>query len=283
MLLTIEVTAQKTDPLPYWDYTTYLGNQNTDYADNKYIIKDSLGYLWTFNSSSIERFDGQNFKTYFTFDGINSENDVQFVYKMYCAKNGDVYALSSKGLSVLNRETDKFEKLMGGFVPYGEGVMPDFTSMVEYEGKIYLGAFVGFYEFDPALEKWTFYDLTPDIKHENAHHSRKVVWHIVQDEYKPHIINLFGKADYYQFDTRSKKIIKSFKYKILKRSSVKKTTQVSPEKFYISTYGSGVLTVNTETEETKVLYNGSLKKYDGIPFRATHSSVFYKNFYVATG
>lgn len=279
----LEVVAQKKDPLPIWEYTTYPGNQNTDYADNKYIVKDSFGYLWTFNSSSIERFDGYNFKSYFTYDEINSENDVQFVYRLHCGKNGEVYALSSAGLSVLNRETDRFEKIMDGFEPYAEGMMADFTSMVDHDGKYYLGSFVGFYEFDPTLKEWTFYDLTPDIEHKNAHHSRKVVWLITQDKYKPHLINIFGKAIYHQFDTRSRKIVQSFKMKGYSNTSVKNVSQVSPHKFYLSTFGSGVVIINNKTEEAIPFFVESSKKYGGIPFRAVHSSGFLDNYYIATG
>ena len=45
-----ELTSQKNSGLPDWGITTYPGNPNTDYSDNRFIRKDSLGYIWTFNS-----------------------------------------------------------------------------------------------------------------------------------------------------------------------------------------------------------------------------------------
>lgn len=278
----IRLVAQDSNPLPNWDYVTFPGNQNTDYSDNKYIMKDSLGYIWTYNSSSIERFDGFKFKSYFTYDEFNSDNDVRFVYRMYCSKKGVVYALSSTGLFFLNRKTDSFDKLMDGFVPYQEGIMPDFTSMVERDGIIYIGSFVGLYEFNPSKQSWTFYDLTPDIEHKNAHHSKKVIWYIAEDEYEPHLINIFGKALFSQFDTNEKKITKSIAIGEFKNLSIHKTSQVGPNKFFLSTFGSGVLKLDTKKEETIIYLNESSQIINDKQFRATHSSGFVNGHYIST-
>ena len=279
----MDLAAQKTDPLPRWEYTTYPGNQNTDYSDNKYIIKDSLGYIWTYNSSSIERFDGFRFKSYFTHNDINTKNNVLFVYNMYCAKDGELYALSSAGLSKYNREADQFELLMDEFEPYEPGLNADFTFMVEQEGILYISSFTGFYEFDTKKKTWKFYDLTPQFEHKNAHHSRKVIWYVLEDKYNPKLINLFGKSHYFQFDTQTKKIIKKIKYFPYNYMSTHKATQVSSYEFFLSTFGAGVVKLNTKTEKSIEYFNESSKMINGKKFRVVMSSDFVNGHYIATG
>lgn len=279
----LDMTAQESSSLPDWNYTTYVGNQNTDYSDNKYIIKDSLGYIWTHNSSSIERFDGIRFKSYFTHNDVNTKNNVRFVYNMYCAKDGSLYALSSAGLSQYNRITDQFELMMDGFEPYGEGLNADFTYMAKKDGILYISSFVGMYEVDPKQKSWKYYDLTPTIEHKNAHHSKKVIWYLLEDKYDPDLIHLFGKSHYYRFNTDSKKIVKSIKYFPYKNMSAHKATQVSPNEFYMSTYGGGVVKLNTITEKSENFFNESSKTINDRQFRVVMSSDFVNGYYIATG
>jgi hypothetical protein len=278
----LEVEAQDANPLPQWEFTTYPGSLSTNFSDNRYIIKDSLGYIWTYNPSSIERFDGSKFKSYFTSDDFNSDNDVRYVHRMYCDENGKVYALSTAGLSVLNRITDKFEKMMDDFTPYQENLMPEFTCMVMHDGIFYISAFVGLYTFDPSNKKWTFFDLTPEYEHQNAHQSRKAVWYLSKDNFEPHLINVFGRAIYHQFDTRTSEITKTIKLENLLFQGIHKATQVSKHKFYLSSYGGGVTILNTKKQEYNIIYDESSFYLTDKPFRITHSSCFVNGHYVTT-
>ena len=274
--------GQESVSIPNWELTTYQDNRSDDFSDNKYIIKDSLGYLWTSNPSSIERFDGKNFKIYYTFDDFNEDNDVRYVHRLYCGRDGTVYALSATGLHRYNRSKDKFEPMMDGFVPYKKDQLPEFTSMVDQDSILYISSFVGLYAYHRNSEHWQFFDLTPQFEHENAHHSPKVIWFILQDKYQPNIIHIFGKSVYHEFDVASHSIVKSFQLTERNLLSIHKAIQIAPDEFYLATFGLGVVQLNTSQRASQVFYNESSIYIGGMPYRTTHSAQFVDDFFVAT-
>ena len=268
--------GQKKAIIPDWEISTYRDSKSEDFGDNKIILKDSLGYIWTFNSTSIEKFDGNKFKSYFTYDDFNGENDVRYVHGMHVARDGEVYALSGSGLFRYNRAKDQFERMMENFEPYAEGQLPEFIWMVDQDSIFYISSFVGLYSYHKKTNTYQYFDLRPDEEHRNAHHSPKVVWNIEQDKYQPNIINVFGKGIYHRFDTRTNTILKTLGIGHFKKLSIHRSLQTGPNEFYLSSFGSGVVRFNPELEETEVLYNVSNKYINNKQFRVTFSSTIIK-------
>ena len=283
LISSFECIGQKYDVIPDWKLTTYNESRSEDISGNKFIIKDSLGYLWTFNPSSIERFDGESFKSYFTYDEYNEESDVRYVHGLNVGLDGSIYATSGNGLFIYNREKDRFERMMENFEPYAEGLLPEFTWMVDQDSVLYISSFVGLYAYHVADKTWEYFDLRPDVEHKNGHHSLKVIWYMERDHYQPHIINIFGKAMYHQLDTRTNTILKSIRLGNFIGISVHAAKQTKPNEFYLSTFGSGVLRFNSETEKTEIFYNVSNQYINDKPFRVTFSAEIINDHFVATG
>ena len=283
LISSLECIGQKTDVIPDWKYTTYNESRSEDVSENRYVIKDSLGYLWTHNNSSIERFDGESFKSYFTFDDYNEDSDVRHVHSLHVGRDGSLYATSASGLFIFNREKDKFERMMENYEPYAEGLLPEFTWLVDQDSVLYISSFFGLYTYHKTNKTWKYFDLRPDFEHENGHHSMKVIWYMERDHYVPHLINIFGKALYHQLDTRTNQIVKSIPLANFRAISVHASLQTGPHEFYLSTFGAGVLRFNSKTKETEIFFNEAKQIINNKPFRVTFSSEIINDNFVATG
>lgn len=92
------------------------------------ISQDSLGYLWIGTSRGLNRYDGQEFKTYlFDSESPSAGLPHDMVTQVLCAHNC-VFVRTQRGVVVLNQKTDQWVNISSNRM-IGE--------FFEYEGKVY--------------------------------------------------------------------------------------------------------------------------------------------------
>lgn len=72
------------------------------------IIEDKHGYLWIGTLNGLNRFDGTNFKHYFSDE---SSLPSSFIRSLYIDRNGDLFVGTDKGLAIYDDELDQFKNL----------------------------------------------------------------------------------------------------------------------------------------------------------------------------
>ncbi|MFT6336117.1 MAG: hypothetical protein ACJATI_002873 [Halioglobus sp.] len=253
---------------------TYTSADGITEVAHSFIMKDSLGYIWTYGSNVVHRFDGTNFKKYHPEPRTIGQKENLNIHRMYCSPDNDIIICSNLGAYIYDKRVDQFISLSNNFSSHPKQFLPEFTSAAKVDDKLYFTSFVGLHSYDMIDETWIYHDLSPNITHEHNHHSKKVLWCIAVDKYNPSILIIFGRYSFAKFHTKSKSIVESntFSLEDKHQVSIQNFIQTGQNNFFLSSFGRGTLKYNSRSNIAKVLYNESSVGFEEIPFRITHSS-----------
>ena len=253
---------------------TYTSADGITEVAHSFIMKDSLGYIWTYGANVVHRFDGTNFKKYYPEPRAVGQKENLNIHRMYCSPDNDIIICANLGAYIYDKNVDEFISISDSFPRHSKQFLPELTSVVKVGNILYFTSFVGLHSYDMLSEKWTYHDLSPDVEHENNHHSKKVHWCINTDKYDPSMLIIFGRFTYAKFDTKSATIVSSntFKLKDKYQVSIQNFIQTGKHNFFLSSYGRGTLRYDSKSNIAQVLYNESSVVFEETPFRITHSN-----------
>ncbi len=251
-----------------YQVTTYdVKDGMTDGGKGK-VVQDNHGFLWIATSSGINRFDGKDFKIYAADESDSTTFQVNNYRDMIVDRQGTLWVCGTDGLFRLDRHEDKFITENGGLVLSHDTDLPEFTSLLYHDGSIYCGSFVGIYIFNIEAKSWKYLDLTPDTEHKNNHHSPKGVWNIVVDKYDKNVLNITGRATFFQYNTaldhkvRQGDVIDKYNHS----NTIKHLYQIDKDRFWLASYGAGLLKYNLATDNIEYQYMRNDIEFDGVPF-----------------
>ncbi len=217
------------------------------------MVQDDDGYLWIGSTSGINRFDGKNFKIY-TGDITDSTNFNAYHFKsLDIDSEGNLWACLMEGIFMYDKDEDRFFRQSQHLILPHDMPIPAFTDLIFVNKKLYISSFVGLHIYDPQDDTWEYIDFTPDVIFEGWHTSPKSLWNLRQDIYNPNIINLFGRSMYFKYDIQSKKVVQQIKIpnKYDRDSDIVQSKQMDEDRFWLSSYGNGLILYNRNTELTE--------------------------------
>lgn len=111
-ILTSNVCAQSTN----YRFHTFSPKGGFFYDGVKDIAQDAQGFIWVLFENDILRFDGYEFKNYYSaFSDVNTSTKLHFQNFAINSK-GEVYLATSTGLYVYNRYQENFKAIYSGYL-----------------------------------------------------------------------------------------------------------------------------------------------------------------------
>lgn len=239
-----------------YQVTNYGTSEGMSEGVKGQVVQDSSGYLWINTHSGINRFDGNEFKVY---SGNPNDSTTFTNPKMlasYVTDNGNLFVVGEEGLFQYDKKKDKFVSCMSGYKRYHTESANKFTELMQVDSSLYITSYIGLHEYNLVTHLWTYYDLTPTIKHKNNHHSNKALNSIIRDKTHPHRVVIGGKMSVFIFDTEKRKLVNSYSLKEHREYvyQIHNMTQLNEFEYLLSTWGVGTLKFDTRDGKASRLF-----------------------------
>lgn len=263
---------------------TYTSADGITEVVGSYIMKDSLGYIWTYGSNTAHRFDGYRFKNYYPAVQKDGRKTNLHIHRMYCSPDNDRVICGNLGAYLYDPSVDQFVSISDSFPTHPKQFLPELTAAAKVGDRLYFTSFVGLHSYDMTKKQWEYHDITPEKEHKNNHHSKKAFWSLAIDKYDPAKLIMFGRSTYAKFDTENQSVVECKTYPLEDKYpiSIHNFVQTGPDRFLLSSYGRGIIKYDAKTNTAGILYNESSVGFEGTPFRISHSSCLVGNEIVST-
>lgn len=229
------------------------------------IAQDTMGYLWIGTYNGLNKFDGKNFKTYFTDPNDSTSIPSNVVHDIYVDKKGILWFSTERGFCSYNRNEDNFRNYNMQPPENYEDIYEHIRSIVrDNYGNLWLGTYrSGLVKYNIKEDNYTWYQH--DSANINSITSNKINEIFIDTEERLWICHEFGNLSYFNLpDMQITKFANCYEgresyygadqvdrksFPCINGDVITGIHQDSKQDFWISTWSSGFAKYNESNNE----------------------------------
>lgn len=215
--------------------------------------QDHLGRMWIRSINGVSIYDGNRFVP----AGFQINDSVRTqTMKVIDIANADatVYACGEMGLFRYEEEEGMLVSCMQHFIPHHGQIIPAFNKMIHIDKSIFISSYIGIHEYVIDTEQWIYYDLRPDVEHQNNHHSIKRFDSFIHLDNRPNELFVAGRNFLFSFDIATRKEGYRIQYGT-KNLSCHELLDIGDDRLCLFTYGDGVNIIDLDKRDRVWNYN----------------------------
>lgn len=215
--------------------------------------QDHLGRMWIRSINGVSIYDGNKFGP----AGFQINDSVRTqTMKVIDIANADatVYACGEMGLFRYDEEEGTLVSCMQYFVPHHGQIIPVFNKMIHIDKSIFISSYIGIHEYVIDTEQWIYYDLRPDVEHQNNHHSIKRFDSFIHLDHRPNELFVAGRNFLFSFDIAKRQEAYRIQHGT-KNLTCHDLLAIGDDLLCLFTYGDGVTIIDLDKRDRVWNYN----------------------------